>query len=29
MFLQTTSIEQKLEDITSAVLEELTESCMC
>ena len=27
MFLQTTSTEQKLEDITSAVLEELTESC--
>ena len=27
MFLQTTSTEQKLEDITNAVLEELTESC--
>ena len=27
MFLQTTSTEQKLEDITSAVLEELTDSC--
>ena len=27
MFLQTTSTEQKLEDITSAVLEELTASC--
>ena len=27
MFLQTTSTEQKLEDITSAVLDELTASC--